>query len=282
MIFSEIKSQMSSFSKNHRLIAQYILDHPHDVPFLTAAQVASQVGVSESTVFRFANRLGFTGYPELKAALQETLMDNLTVTARQQAYKAEDAKDDVLMKGFVRDAETIMEAASKLNRAALYEVADLIVRSDSVYVTAERSATALAHYLCFYLSWFLPHVHKLDHDYGLERVANLPPSATLIGITFHRCIRNVVDTLDLAKRMGIHTVAITNSATTPAARHAEKILIAPCKFISFIDSYAAPISFLNALIIAVSQRKFGEVEQRFNNLESLWKERGTYVIEERP
>jgi len=284
MVLSDIKKEMTGFSKSQRLIAQFILDHPRNVPFLTAAQVASQVGVSESTVFRFANKLGFTGYPELKVALQESMMNSLTVTVREQAYKEHEETDDVVMKGFALDAQTIMEAASKLNRAALYEVADLIVRSESVYVTAGRSAAALSHYLCFYLSWFLPHVHKLDHDYALERVANLPQDATLIGITFNRCTRSVVDMMALAQSRGIHTVAITNSPTTPVARHAGKLLIVPCAFISFIDSYVAPLSFLNALIVVVSQQKFGEpeVEQRFNNLETLWRERGTYVVDERP
>ncbi len=282
MILSVIKKEMTAFSKNHRLIAQFILDNHQDVPFLTAAQLAERVGTSESTVFRFANKLGFPGYPELKEALKESLMDSLTVIDREHAYKANEEDDDILLKGFALDAETIKEAAAKLNRAALYEVADRIVRSNGVYVTAERSATALAHYLCFYLSWFLPHVHKFDHDYVLERVVNLPSDAMIIGITFNRCIQNVVDTLELARQQGIHTVAITNSSLTPVARHADNLLLVPCKYISFIDSYAAPISFLNALIIAVSQQKFGEVEQRFTNLESLWKDRGTYVRDERP
>lgn len=281
MILNRIKSEMSDFSKNHRLIAQHLLDNFREVAFLTAAQLAQRVGVSESTVFRFANTLGFQGYPELRSALQEDLMDGFSVLDREEAYTFSEEEDDLLLKGFRLDAQAILDGAAKLNRADLYDVADMIVKAESVHVVGERSTSALAHYLCFYLSWFLPNVHRLDRDYGLERIANLSPESLVIGITFHRCTRNVVEMIALASRLGLHTVAITSSHNTPVARNAEKVLATPCYFISFIDSYAGPVSFLNALILAVSRRKFGDAVDRFANLEALWKEKGTYFTDER-
>ena len=280
MILSRIKNEMSDFSKNHRLLAQFILDNPEDVAFMTAAQLAKKVGVSESTVFRFANQLGFQGYPELRTSIQENMMESFQVTTREQEYiSTEEEEEDLILKGFRIDAQTIMAGAAKINRADLYEVADMIVGAETVYVVGERSSNALAHYLCFYLSWFLPHVHHLNPDYALERMTNLSPRTLVIGITFHRCIRNVVDMVALARRKGLPTVAITNSASTPLARKASKVLTVPCNFISFIDSYAGPISFINALILAVSRRKFGDVGKSFADLEALWKEKGTYIMD---
>ncbi|KUL00788.1 MAG: Transcriptional regulator, RpiR family, partial [Synergistales bacterium 54_9] len=186
---------------------------------------------------------------------------------------------DLLLKGFQIDAQAILEAAAKINRADLYEVADMIVHAESVYVAGERSSNALAHYLCFYLSWLLPHVHHLNPDYALEKMINLSPRTLVIGITFHRCIRNVVETLALASRLGLPTVPITNGPSSPLAKKASKVLAAPCNYISFIDSYAGPISMINALILAVSQRKFGDTGKSFANLEALWKEKGTYIMD---
>jgi DNA-binding MurR/RpiR family transcriptional regulator len=279
MLFSRIRNGMSDFSKNHRLLAQFILDNPNDVAFMTAAQLAREVRVSESTVFRFATQLGFEGYPDLRSVLQEEMMESFTVTDREQAYTSTNEEDDLLLKGFRIDAQAILEAASKINRADLYEVADMIVHAESVYVAGERSSNALAHYLCFYLSWLLPHVHHLNPDYALEKMINLSPRSLVIGITFHRCIRNVVDTLALASRLGLPTVAITNSESSPLAKKASKVLPAPCNYISFIDSYAGPISMINALILAVSRRKFGDTGKSFAGLEALWKERGTYIMD---
>lgn len=108
---------------------------------------------------------------------------------------------------------------------------------------------------------------------------NLAPRTLVVGITFHRCIRNVVDMLALASRLGLPTVAITNSKSSPLAKKASKVLAAPRNYISFIDSYAGPISMINALILAVSRRKFGDTGKSFSDLEALWKEKGTYIMD---
>lgn len=208
-------------------------------------------------------------------------MGSFSVAEREQAFVSASGneEEDIIQKSFQLDAQSILDGAAKLNRANLYEVADMIVQAGSVYILGERSSTALAHYLCFYLSWFLPHIHHMPNDYRLEKLSNLPPNTLVMGITFHRCISNVVDMLALAARKGLATVAITNSEKTPLGSKASKILTVPCNYISFIDSYTVPMSFMNALILAVSRRKFGDVGKSFVDLETLWKEKGTYIME---
>lgn len=281
MIYKRIINEMSSFSKNHRLLAQYILDNPREVAFMTAAQLARKVGISESTVFRFATHLRFDGYPELRSAIQETIMESLSLAERAKVLISGSKKeeDDIIQKCFELDAQSLLDGASKINRAELYEIAEMIVQANAVYIIGERSSNALAHYLSFYLSWFLPHVHHMPNDYRLEKISVLPRGTLIIGITFRRCITNIVDMLSLAARKGLTTVAITNSKKNALARAASKILTVPCNYISFIDSYTVPISFMNALILATSRRKFGETGLNFADLEKLWEEKGTYVLE---
>lgn len=281
VVFNRIKNNMSNITKNQRLVAQYILDHPKDVAFMTAAQLAQAVNVSESTVFRFSTQIGYEGFPDLRSSIQDSMMETFTIDDRDQSYlsqtKGED--DDLIMKALLLDAQTIIDGAERLNRADLYEVADMIVHAKSVYIIGERSSSALAHYLCFYLSWLLPHVHEMNKDYVLEKMTNLEPDTLIIGITFHRCIQNVVSLIELATMRGFSTVAITSSKTSPLARKATKTLAFPCSYISFIDSYTAPICYINALILAVSRRKFGDSSKNFAELEALWKERNIYITD---
>lgn len=272
---------MSDFTKNHRLLAQYVLDHPKDVAFMTAAQLAHAVGVSESTVFRFATQAGFEGFPDFRSSIQDSMMETYTIDDRDKYYVSQvnNEEEDLIVKALHLDAQTIINGITTLNRADLYEVADMIVQAESVYVVGERSSSSLVHYLCFYLSWLLPHVHEMHNDYALEKMTNLDTRNVIIGITFHRCIQNVVSLLGLATRRGLPTVAITSSKTSPLARNASKTLAFPCSYISFIDSYTAPICYLNTLILAVSRRKFGDASKNFAELEALWKERNVYVTD---
>lgn len=272
---------MSDLTKNQRLLAQYIIDHPKDVAFMTAAQLAHAVKVSESSVFRFATQIGYEGYPDFRSSIQESMMETLSIEDRDQSYISltEDKEDDIFVKALLLDAQTIIDEASHLNRADLYEVADMIVQAKSVYVLGERSSSCLVHYLCFYLSWLLPNVHEMHNDYALEKITNLDSETLIIGVTFHRCIQNVVNLLELAARKNLPTVAITSSKTSALARNASHVLAFPCNYISFIDSYTAPICYLNTLILAVSRRKFGDRSKNFAELEALWKEHKVYVTD---
>ncbi len=278
-IFNRILNAMPSLTKNQRLLAQFVIDHPKDVAFMTAAQLAKVVNVSESSVFRFATQIGYEGYPDFRSSIRDSVMETLTIEDRDQSYVSqdEDGEADIFTKALLLDAQTIIDEATNLNRADLYEAADMIIQAKSVYVVGGRSSSALAHYLCFYLSWLLPNVHEMKNDYALEKMTNLDSETLIIGITFNRCIQSVVNLLDLAARLGIPTMAITSNKANPLGRNASHVLAFPCNYISFIDSYTVPICYLNTLILAISRRKLGDRSKSFAELEALWKEHNVYV-----
>ncbi|MCF7936330.1 MAG: MurR/RpiR family transcriptional regulator [Synergistales bacterium] len=280
MLFAQIKRSIDSLSASHRKLASFILEHPDEAAFMTASQIARRVNVSESTVFRFATFLGYKGVPDLKAAIQETVMEQLSVTDRGQAYRSEEGSAELPRQVMQEDLDTLARGISRLDTACLYRIAERIAEAPTVYVTAFRSSLALAHYLVFYLSWFRPHVVRLESELALERIANMGGDSLVVGITFNKCIRETVDVLRTAKLRGIPAVAVTNCITSPAARWADDVLTVPCNLNSFVDSYVAPVSLLNALVIVVSRMMKGNVERAFPELERLWKASDTYVVEE--
>ena len=273
-----IQERFSKLSKGQKLIAEYILNNYDKAAFMTAAKLGVAVGVSESTVVRFANELNFSGYPKLQKALQELIKNKLTTVQRLELSNDFVSDGDALKGVLKADMENIRATLEKINPDIFENVVNSIYKAKTIYVIGLRSSTALAEFLGFYLNIILKNVRIVSYGISdiFEQVINIKEGDLVIGIGFPRYAAKTIDILDFAKSKGAEVVALTDSLLSPLAAKADYTLIAQSNMASFVDSLVAPLSVINALIIAIGMREKSNISNTFNNLETIWKEYNVY------
>lgn len=278
-----IQSKFPRLSKGQKLIAEYILKSYDKAAFMTAAKLGVSVGVSESTVVRFANELGFSGYPKLQKALQELIKNKLTTVQRLELSN-DYVSEGYALKGVLKaDIENIRATLEKINYNTFEDVVNKIFEAKRIYIIGLRSSTALAEFLGFYLNIILQNVKTVGYGISdiFEQMINLEEGDLVIGIGFPRYASRTIDALAFAQDRGADVVAITDSLLSPLASKADYSLIAHSNMASFVDSLVAPLSVINALIIAVGMREKQSIANTFNSLESIWKEYNVYSYNNR-
>lgn len=278
-----IQIKFSKLSKGQKLIAEYILKNYDKAAFMTAAKLGVSVGVSESTVVRFANELGFSGYPKLQKALQELIKNKLTTVQRLELSNGFISDGDALKGVLKADMENIRATLEKINNNTFEQVLNSIFNSRKIYIIGLRSSTAIAEFLGFYLNIILQNVRMVSYGISdiFEQMINVGEGDLVIGIGFPRYATKTIDALDFAKNRGADVVAITDSLLSPLATKADYTLIAQSNMASFVDSLVAPLSVVNALIIAVGMREKENIAKTFNNLEDIWKDYNVYSYNNR-
>ena len=278
-----IQVKFPRLSKGQKLIAEYILKNYDKAAFMTAAKLGISVGVSESTVVRFANELGFSGYPKLQKALQELIKNKLTTVQRLELSN-DFASHGAALKGVLKaDMENIRATLEKINPYTFEDVLNSIFEAKNIYIIGLRSSTALAEFLGFYLNIILQNVRIVSYGISdiFEQMINIGEGDLVIGIGFPRYATKTIDVLDFSKARGAKVVAITDSLLSPLAAKADSTLIAQSNMASFVDSLVAPLSVINALIIAVGMREKENSADIFANLENIWQEYNVYSYNNR-
>lgn len=278
-----IQVKFPRLSKGQKLIAEYILKSYDKAAFMTAAKLGNSVGVSESTVVRFANELGFSGYPKLQKALQELIKNKLTTVQRLELSKEFISNTDTLKGVLKADMENIRATLEKINPYTFEQVLNSIFEAKNIYIIGLRSSTALAEFLGFYLNIILQNVRTVSYGISdiFEQMINVGEGDLVIGIGFPRYATKTIDALDFSKRRGAKVLAITDSLLSPLASQADYTLIAQSNMASFVDSLVAPLSVINALIIAVGMKEKDSISDTFTNLELIWEDYNVYSYNNR-
>ncbi|MCC5909876.1 MAG: MurR/RpiR family transcriptional regulator [Clostridiaceae bacterium] len=277
-LIEEIKSKFSRFSKGQKLIGQYIIDYYDKAAFMTASKIAENVGVSESTVVRFANALGFDGYPELQRGLQDIIKVKLTTVQRVEMARDYSSEEMILKKMFKSDIENIRYTQENMNFQEFQDVVDKILTAEKIYIVGLRSSTALAQYLGFYLNLILDNVKVVGYGISdiFEQMLRVSEKDLVIGISFPRYSNRTVEVMKYAKEQNATLVAITDSFMSPIYDISTHRLTAKSNMASFVDSLVAPLSLINALIISVGMKEKEEITHYFNRLEGLWDKYNVY------
>lgn len=277
-----IQTKFTRLSKGQKLIAEYILKHYDKAAFMTAAKLGISVNVSESTVVRFANELGFSGYPKLQKALQELIKTKLTTVQRIELSNDLISEETALKSVLKSDMENIRSTLEKINHKTFEDVVNNIFTAKKIYIIGLRSSTALAEFLGFYLNIILDNVKVVSYGISdiFEQVINIDENDLLIGIGYPRYAARTVEALSFAQSRGAKVVAITDSLLSPLAAKADYTLIAQSNMASFVDSLVAPLSVINALIIAVGLREKEKISTTFTNLENIWQEYQVYTYKD--
>ncbi|MBU3189295.1 MurR/RpiR family transcriptional regulator [Clostridium bowmanii] len=282
-LMKSIQVKFPRLSKGQKLIAEYILKHYDKAAFMTAAKLGSSVGVSESTVVRFANELGFSGYPKLQKSLQELIKNKLTTVQRIELSNDFITQENALKGVLKADMENIRATLEKINHKTFEDVVNSLFKAKKIYIIGLRSSSALAEFLGFYLNLILDNVKVVAYGVSdiFEQMLNVSEEDVVIGIGFPRYATRTIEALAFAKSRNADVVAITDSLLSPLAARADYTLIAQSNMASFVDSLVAPLSVINALIIAVGLREKEKISRTFSTLEDIWEEYQVYSYKDK-
>ncbi len=280
-LLNVIGSKMPELSKGQKRIASFLTEHYDEAVYLTAAKLGDIAGVSESTVVRFAIELGYDGYPKLQQALEELVKNKLTASQRMKvSYERMSNNNKHLLKSVLSaDAERISATIDDINYEDFDKAVGYIINAEKVYIVGGRSSSALSHFLNFYLNLMRDNV--VDASTGavaetFERIYRIEENDLLIGISFPRYSTKTVQAIEYAHSRGAKTIAITDSRKSPLVNGASISLIARSDMVSFVDSLVAPLSLINALLLAVSMKKKDDIAKGLDMLEDLWEEYKVY------
>ena len=278
-LLKKIEDSLPEMSKNRRVLGEYILKNYDKAAYLTASKLGAIVNVSESTVVRFAIELGFSGYPDLQHTLQELIRTKLTSIQRIEITNSRIGDADILEKVLISDTEKIKSTLDTISRADFERAVSAIINARMIYIVGMRSAASLAAFLSFYFRLIFSNVTLVQTTSGselFEQILRMTKDDVVIAITFPRYSKNVVKSVEYAKDTGAHIVALTDSELSPIAKNADSLLLAKSDMASFVDSLVAPLSIINALIVAISKIKQQEFSDIFNKLENIWEEYEVY------
>ncbi len=278
-LLSRIESMMPKLSKGQKAIANYIENHYDKAAFMTAARLGEAVGVSESTVVRFAVEIGYDGYPKMQYAIQEMIRGKLTSVQRIDIIENTISPDSVLDDVLNHDIEKIRRTLDETSREDFKSAVNAIINADKIYIFAVRSAYAIASFLGYYFELIFSNVKVVNTTSKTQIYENLfriGKNDVIIGISFPRYSASAVQAMRFAKDRGASVIALTDSLNSPLVAPADHVLLARSDMASIADSLVAPLSVVNALIVATVIAKKQDVIKTFQQLEEVWDEYEIY------
>ena len=278
-LLKQMEEGMSSFSKGQRQIATYIMEHYEKAAYMTAARLGATVNVSESTVVRFATELGFEGYPEFQRAIQAIIRNRLTSFQRIEVTNQLIGDGNVVERILITDADKIRHTAEDIDSDAFDRAVEALLKAKKIYIMGVRSSAHLAGFLNMGMRRMFDNIKMIQSTAGsevFEQMISIGPDDVLVAISFPRYSKRVVAAVEFAHNVGANVISLTDSPQSPIAIHADQLLTAHTDMASFVDSLVAPLSIINALIVALSLKKQYDISERLSRLEQIWEEYEEY------
>lgn len=279
-LIKTIIAMLPGLSKRQKQIAKYITEHYDKAAFMTASRLGQAVGVSESTVVRFAMELGFEGYPQLQKSLQEMIRNRLTSVQRMEITDEQLGSGDILEKVLMMDIDKIRRTIEETSRIEFQNSVDALDNARVIYIMGVRSTFSLANFIAFYFNQVFEDVRLVTSSAVSEvfdQLLNVSKKDVFIGLSFPRYSKPTVLAMEFAKEKGATTIAITDSATAPISEFADIRLYARSDMTSFVDSLVAPMSLINALIVAVGIKNQDKLTEKYKELEGIWTKHEVYA-----
>jgi len=278
-ILAILEDRAHTFSKGQRRIAAYITDDYDKAAFMTASRLGQAVGVSESTVVRFAVELGFDGYPSMQKAMQEMVLNRLTSVQRIGITNDRIGDQDVLSMVLQMDADKLRKTNETVDREAFRTAVQTILKARKIYILGVRSASMLASFLGYYLNYMFGNVHTVTTSGAsemFEKLVGVGSEDAVIAISFPRYSTATVKGVQYCRSVGATVIGLTNSYMSPLGQNSDYVLVAKSDMVSLVDSLVAPLSVINALIVALAADREKEIAKTFDTLERVWEEYNVY------
>jgi len=270
--YNLINEKRAEMSKSQHIIADYILENPHSIPFLTGAKLAELTGVSEATIVRFATFLGFKGYNEMQQQLAQTVERRLNTVERLAMSRSEYTETEkVIYDHFNEDIKNIQSTMEQLNIEDFERAAQYILDAKRIYIIANRSAFSLGTFLQYYFNIIFDK-SELIHttESAFDHIHDVNKEDVVVGISYARYTKSTLDVVSYAKDKGAKIIALTDNFTSPITAYANISLFASSNMKSFLDSFVAPLSVINTLIAYIGNKQQEETEKRLESFEKLW------------
>ena len=278
-ILTILQNKAPTFSKGQRLIARYITESYDKAAFMTANKLGKTVGVSESTVVRFAVDLGFDGYPSMQKAMQEMVLNRLTSVQRIEVANDRIGDQDVVSMVIQSDIEKLRQTGETVSREEFQHAVDSILNAKRVYILGVRSVAPLANFLGYYLNYMFNNVHIVTTSGVVEmfeKIVGVNSEDVVIAFSFPRYSAATVKAVEYCRSTGANVIAITDNLESPVGQCADHVICAKSDMVSLVDSLVAPLSVINALIVAIASKREKELHRTFDTLEHIWEEYHVY------
>lgn len=283
-ILQALQEMAPTFSKGQRAIAKYITESYDKAAFMTASKLGKTVGVSESTVVRFAVELGYDGYPSMQKAMREMVLNRLTSVQRIEVANNRFADHDVVSTVLQSDIEKLRQTEELIDRDDFSAAVNAILNSKRIYILGIRSTAPLANFLGYYLNYMFRNVHIVTASGTTElyeKIVGVNADDVLIAFSFPRYSSTTIRGAKYCRSAGATVIGLTDSMLSPLAQNSDHVLLAKSDMVSLVDSLVAPLSVINALIVALASKKEKELARTFETLERLWEEHHVYEKQER-
>ena len=278
-ILEILQQKTAGFSKSQRRIAQYICEAYDKAAFMTANKLGKTVGVSESTVVRFAVDLGFDGYPSMQKAMQDMVLNRLTSVQRIEVANDRIGDQDVISTVIQSDIEKLRQTGETVDRDAFQSAVDAVLTARRVYVIGVRSVAPLANFLGYYLNYMFNNVRTVTASGTgemFEQIVGIGKEDAVIAFSFPRYSSATINAAQYCSNTGAKVIAITDNRQSPLAEHSEHVICAKSDMVSLVDSLVAPLSVVNALIVACAAKREKELHRTFETLEQIWDQYHVY------
>ena len=278
-ILAILQEKEPTFSKGQKRIARYITEAYDKAAFMTANRLGKTVGVSESTVVRFAVDLGFDGYPSMQKAMQEMVLNRLTSVQRLEVASGRIGDQDVVSMVLHSDIEKLRQTSETVDRGEFQAAVNAILMAKRVYILGVRSVAPLANFLGYYLNYMFNNVHVISGVSAgemFEKIVSVNSEDVVIAFSFPRYSSSTTKGAKYCRSAGATVIGITDSKLSPLGQCSDHVLVAKSDMVSLVDSIVAPLSLVNALIVAVASKREKELSQTFANLERIWDEYDVY------
>ena len=278
-ILSILQEKAPTFSKGQRMIARYITESYDKAAFMTANKLGKTVGVSESTVVRFAVDLGFDGYPSMQKAMQEMVLNRLTSVQRIEVANDRIGDQDVVSMVVQSDIEKLRQTSETVDREEFREAVSAILCAKRVYILGVRSVAPLASFLGYYLNYMFNNVHVVTASGTVEmfeKIVGVNSGDVVIAFSFPRYSAATVKAAEYCRSTGATVIGITDNHFSPLGQASDHVLCAKSDMVSLVDSLVAPLSVVNALIVSIAAKREKELHRTFETLEHVWDQYNVY------
>lgn len=282
-VISRMNEKFAGMSKSHKRIAAFIAEHYDQAVFMTAARLGEALSISESTVVRFASGLGYDGYPEFQKALEEWVQNKLNNVQKINAKYGKSTQSEILHSVLSSDMEKIRDTMENLDSVAFETAVDAILAAKSVYIIGIRSCEPLADFLSFYLNMIRGNVHLVrttSVSEIFEQMIRIDEKDVIIGISFPRYSMRTLKAMEFANDRNAKVITITDTVHSPMNLYSSCNLLARSDMVSIVDSLVAPLSVINALVVALCLKRPEEVKQGLEMLEEVWNNYQVYLNDE--
>ncbi|HKM05206.1 MAG TPA: MurR/RpiR family transcriptional regulator [Lachnospiraceae bacterium] len=282
-IISKINEKYAKMSKSHKAIASFILDHYDQAVFMTAAKLGETLGISESTVVRFASGIGYDGYPEFQTALENWVKNKLNTVQRMGVKYGKSTQSEILNSVISSDIDKLSDTLENLDPIAFETAVNIILKAKKIYIIGIRSCEPLGEFLSFYLNMIRGNVQMLKTTSAseiFEQMIRIDENDAIIGISFPRYSMRTLKAMEFANDRNAKVITITDSVHSPMNLYSSCNLLARSDMVSIVDSLVAPLSVINALVVALCLRCPDEVKNNLECLEQTWNNYQVYLNDE--